>query len=113
MSVFADKYIKEWASETVDLMSRRTLMRLNPVEACKRADCVEEYQWAVQNWFHSDVAVLEEIHTSMRRPYFTVVLENWGRVDDNDASFKITRIDLSESELVGMHQYYLMTHSNI
>ena len=81
------------------------ILEKDPIRACQHAEYVEEYQWAIKHWFHSDVAVIEEIHEG-KTPYVTVVLEQWELDAQGTPTFKTTRLDLSEKELVGIYRYY-------
>lgn len=100
-----EQCITKWMDDVYDPASKEEIMK-DPITACQYADYVEDYQWAIQHWFHADVCVLDEIDTSQRNPYFGVVLEFWGTDDHGDPSFKSTRMFLSSNELVGMYQYY-------
>lgn len=100
-----ESYINEWVRGIRDPLIHEALMS-DPVEACQHADCVEEYQWAIQHWYHADVCVIEEIGMDNHTPYFSVVLEFWKKDEQGNPVYTTTRLSLSPKELLGMYRYY-------
>lgn len=103
-------YIDNWIEGTVNPLIHDALMS-DPVQACQYAECVEEYQWAIQHWYHADVCVIDEINTGPRNPYFNVVMEYWKKDADGEPTYKTVKMSLSSEELVGIYRYYKMRSS--
>lgn len=82
-------------------------LMLHPSEVFDDWRCVEMYQWAIQHWFHSSCAVLEEMSGRDNKVYFCAMIEYCTGRD-----IKTKRVYLTERELAGMYMYWKMIHKN-
>lgn len=86
-----------------------TLLKEDPASILGYYDCLEDLQWAIQHWYHADVAVIEEACRYRDTCVFMVVLENYA-MKNNEPWVKTTRVSISPRELLGMYKYYRMIH---
>lgn len=104
--MISEKLEKELIGGTLnDPLMYETLLKENPTSIIKYYDCVEELQWAVQHWYHADVAVIEEAMNTRSGCVFTAVLENY-TMKNGGPWIKTSRVQITPNELLGMYLYY-------
>lgn len=77
----------------------------DPASIMNYTDCLTSLEWAIEYWYHADVAIIEDITRLGHSCLFCVVLEDYIQ-RQGDPWLRTVRVDITPHELLGMYRYY-------
>lgn len=77
----------------------------DPASVINYTDCLESLQWAIGYWYHTSVAIIEEVIRYGSSCRFCVVLEDYIQRQGHPW-LRTVRVEITPHELLGMYRYY-------